>query len=608
MKKRLLFLIALFAASMFVMAEMTVYVHKKDGTKVPYVAATVDSIGFVNIFTISFDANGGDGFMDAIQVKEGETITLPTNEIVNYKADFNGWNTKIDGTGLYYADKSNMTPEGDITLYAQWINIKTEGEENGHEWVDLGLPSGTLWATTNVGASKPEGYGDYCQYGAYSSSTVLERYKWYNTEYKMYTKYCGEDGRNVLEMIDDYASTEWGGGWRTPTRKEFEELINNSIVEWIRLNGTDGYRFSSKINGNSIFLPAAGSKEDDYNSYIGKTGRYRTSVLFDGPLEMRLLNERDDSSYYLSFSSTSYKLVLGYRDRYYGFTIRPVIGKNTHKVTFNKNIGEEDIDTFQVGHTEGIKADVKRYTQDGYDFCGWNTRPDGNGFYVDPSDIMYIHQDTTLYAQWCRKIVEDKDNYVDLGLSSGVLWASCTLGAEKPEDRGCFYAWGEVDSKAIYNQDTYKWKIIVFAANQNRCLYNKYCSINSTLPDAVGNDGRWVLENTDDAANFNCGEKWRMPTQNEFEELRNSCLWQWTTINGVNGYIVTSKKNGNSIFLPASGARTDNFLIDNNEYGWYYSSVRGSNQPYVLKFSAQEINVVVQDRFNGYNIRPVRVK
>ena len=79
--------------------------------------------------------------MDAIQVKEGETITLPTNEIVNYKADFNGWNTKIDGTGLYYADKSNMTPEGDITLYAQWINIKTEGEENGHEWVDLGLPS-----------------------------------------------------------------------------------------------------------------------------------------------------------------------------------------------------------------------------------------------------------------------------------------------------------------------------------------------------------------------------------------------------------------------------------------------------------------------------------
>lgn len=606
MKKRLLFLITLCVMSLLVFAEMTVYVHKKDGTKVPYVAATVDSIGFVNVYKITFDANGGDGFIDAIVVKEGETITLPSNKIVNHKADFNGWNTTIDGSGTSYADESSITPVSDVILYAQWLNVKTEGEENGHEWIDLGLPSGTLWATTNIGAFKPEEYGYYYQYGDFSSGDTPEGYEWYHSEYKTYTKYCKRDKRFILEFADDQARQKWGGDWRIPTKAEFEELINNSFVEWVTINGTTGYRFTSKKNGNSIFLPAA-NIEDGYEVHKGKYGYYRTSVAYEGPFT----SFTDGLSYGLSFTSTSYQIST--LNVYGRFSIRPVIGKNEHMVTFNKNIGNLDVYSVHVSHTEELKADVVQYVQEGYYFCGWNTKSDGSGVYLDPSETMYIYQDTTLYAQWCKKIIEDNDNYVDLGLPSGVLWATYNLGADKPEDRGCFYAWAEVEPKSIYNQDTYKWtipyKAIVSYCQVSGLLYNKYCTANGDA--GTYDDSRMILENIDDAAYFNGGSEWRMPTKDEFEELMNSCLWEWTTINGVNGYTVTSKKNGNSIFLPASGHRADNLLSENNESGWYYSSVRKNhkNTPYSLKFNSQGVNIVETiERFNGYNIRPVRVK
>ena len=603
MKKRHLFLITLCVMSLLVFAEMTVYVHKKDGTKVPYVAATVDSIGFVNVYTITFDANGGEGSMDAIIIKEGETITLPSNTIVNFKADFNGWNTKIDGSGTNYSDKSNITPLGDVILYAQWQNVKTEGEENGHEWVDLGLPSGTLWATTNLGASEPEAYGDYYKYGDSGSGNSLENYKWYNSEYKKYTKYCKYDKRFILELADDFARKKWGGNWRTPTKMEFEELINNSFVEWINFNGTTGYRYTSKINGNIIFLPAAGVP-DGYDFDKGKYGYYGTSSAYEGPFPSY---SDGGNSYGLSFSSTSHQIRL--TNVYASSSIRPVIGKKSHKVTFNKNIGDIEDFSFQVAHAGELRANVQLYVQEGYDFCGWNTKSDGSGIYVESSEIMYIYQDTTLYAQWSKKIIEDKNDYVDLGLPSGVLWATCNLGAEKPEVRGSFYAWAEVEPKAIYNQDTYKWKMIVISGNAIRCLYSKYCTSNGD--NGTYDDSRMELDNIDDAAYYNMGSEWRMPTKDEFDELKNSCLWEWTTINGVNGYNITSKKNGNSIFLPASGFRTDNLLEGNNECGCYYTSVRKihKNTPYTLKFSSNEINVEeTKERFNGYSIRPVRVK
>lgn len=141
---------------------------------------------------------------------------------------------------------------------------------NGHEYVDLGLPSGTLWATCNVGAETPEDYGNYYAWG---ETTPKEIYDWksyrygrfFNERYEL-NKYCtnpdlGLDGfvdsLTILEPADDVALTKWGAGWRMPTIEEWDEMFQNTTSVWTSQNGVNGWRFTAS-NGNSLFLPAAG--------------------------------------------------------------------------------------------------------------------------------------------------------------------------------------------------------------------------------------------------------------------------------------------------------------------------------------------------------------
>ena len=135
--------------------------------------------------------------------------------------------------------------------------------------------------------------------------------------------------------------------------------------------------------------------------------------------------------------------------------------------------------------------------------------------------------------------------YVDLGLS--VKWATCNVGATTSEEYGDYFAWGETEPKDYY--DWYNYKYCNGAYN----TITKYCisSYNGKV------DNKTTLELTDDVAHVNWGGKWRMPTTEEQDELKSTsnCTWTWTTQNGVKGYKVTSKKNGNSIFLPAAGCR-----------------------------------------------------
>ncbi|MBR5573918.1 MAG: carboxypeptidase regulatory-like domain-containing protein [Paludibacteraceae bacterium] len=136
---------------------------------------------------------------------------------------------------------------------------------------------------------------------------------------------------------------------------------------------------------------------------------------------------------------------------------------------------------------------------------------------------------------------ENGHQYVDLGLS--VKWATCNVGTTKPEGYGDYFAWGETRSKSYYNSSSYS-----------------YYDNPTTLPLSA------------DAARANWGGQWRMPTIDEFEELRNNCTWKWTTQNGVNGYKVTSNSNGNYIFLPAAGYRDLGSLYGAGDYGYYWSS------------------------------------
>ena len=225
MKSKFLIIVSFFAVSFFVFAEQMVYIYKKDGTKVPYVAATLDSIGFVNA---------------------------------------------------------------------------TSGNENGHEWVDLGLPSGTKWATCNVGAESPEDYGDYFAWGETEPKS-----SYYESNYTY------SINPTELPLDKDAAHVNWGGDWRMPTKAEQDELWEKCT--WVRgtMNGVEGYTVTGH-NGKSIFLPTTGYRYNYDLEQEGATGYYWSSSIKPNDYS---------SAYYLRFGSNDL-----YRDRrYFGLSVRPVL-------------------------------------------------------------------------------------------------------------------------------------------------------------------------------------------------------------------------------------------------------------------------------------------
>ena len=186
--------------------------------------------------------------------------------------------------------------------------------------------------------------------------------------------------------------------------------------------------------------------------------------------------------------------------------------------------------------------------------------------------------------------------YVDLGLS--VKWATCNVGATKPEEYGDYFAWGETQPKDYYDWSTYKW------CNGSKTTHTKY----NTSSSYGTVDNKTTLDLSDDAARANWGGSWRMPTKAEQDELRNNCTWTRTTQNGVNGYKVTSKSNGNSIFLPAAGYRSDSSLSSAGGSGDYWSSSLGTDSPYhayYLFFNSSDVDWYEVSRGYGFSVRPV---
>ncbi|MCQ2315107.1 MAG: DUF1566 domain-containing protein [Bacteroidales bacterium] len=188
--------------------------------------------------------------------------------------------------------------------------------------------------------------------------------------------------------------------------------------------------------------------------------------------------------------------------------------------------------------------------------------------------------------------------YVDLGLPSGLLWATCNVGASKPEDYGDYFAWGETTTKSTYSWDTYKW--CNDGDPHKLTKYNTYSGCGTV-------DNKTVLDLEDDAAHVNWGGAWRMPTYGEMRELVNNCTSEWTTQNGVKGRKFTGP-NGESIFLPAAGYYDGGSLSYAGSYGYYWSSSLDAVSPYracYLYFSSGLVSVRDKDRHYGQSVRPV---
>ncbi len=225
----------------------------------------------------------------------------------------------LRGLEYYYGEDKSFTTEGNG-------GGGGGGGWDNHTWVDLGLPSGTLWATCNVGANVPEEYGDYFAWGEIYPKDYYDwsTYHYSNNgslEHPNLTKYCNHsdfgyngftDDLTVLQPMDDAATANWGSGWRMPTKEEWRELLGNTTHTWTTQNGVNGRLFAAS-NGNSLFLPAAGSRRGDELSRAGYYGYYWSSSLF---------TDYPSNAWDLNFSS-GYALVYG-SYRYDGFSVRPV--------------------------------------------------------------------------------------------------------------------------------------------------------------------------------------------------------------------------------------------------------------------------------------------
>lgn len=225
-------------------------------------------------------------------------------------------------------------------------------KNNGHDFVDLGLPSGTLWATCNVGASTPSDFGLYFQwgdvqgytadqigYGQKKFSSDWSDYKWLRndafTNYRnAFVKYRnGGMVLDILDLDDDAANVNMGGSWHIPTPAQIQELIDNTTSDWVKMDNANGRLFTSKKNGKFIFIPAAGY------AWNGLVRNSRDS----GFVWSSMLNGRYiDYGQSLDFNP-SYVYRFDDCNRYYGLSVRGVLDKPSLKVSdFHKHFELND--------------------------------------------------------------------------------------------------------------------------------------------------------------------------------------------------------------------------------------------------------------------------
>ena len=419
-------------------------------------------------------------------------------------------------------------------------------------YVDLGLPSGTKWATRNVGANSPEESGDYFAWGETSPkwNYSYPYYRWCLSGKETWlTKYCTNglysyygtyDNKSELDLEDDAAYVNWGPSWRMPTTEQIQELIDNCTWTLTTQNDVRG-KLVTGPNGNTIFLPCVGYRWSQNLTYNGTSGYYWSRTLDTG---------RNCNAGCLSFNYSG-EASCGLSARCDGLSVRAVR-------VFN----------------DSLHGDVNN---------------DGE---VNIADINTVIDIILGGHPQQQNSIE-----VDLGLPSGTIWASHNVGANSPEGKGDFFAWGETAPKENYNWGTYKW------SNHSNTKLNKYCtdSVYGTV------DNKTELDPEDDAAYVNWGPSWRIPTYDQLDELKMLCNWTWTMQKGVNGYLVTGP-NGNSLFLPAAGDWLDGSY--NTGSGFIWSRSLDQDNPvhaYNLFFGSNEVSWNNYTREHGLSVRAVSV-
>ena len=585
-----------------------------------------------------------DHVISPSNASEKSLMYFPDDEkVVRYATD----RIYANGEGSTYVTavaSNGMSAKFKVTVKA--------GEPMEPEYVDLGLS--VKWATFNLGARKPEDFGDYFAWGEtepyYEPGTKMNlvwkkgkeagydwlSYKWYDQDSHEITKYNIDrdsgpvDHKFILDPEDDAATANWGENWRTPTPSEFDELMENCYWDWTdnyENTGVEGHIIYSLVpgyEGNSIFLPAAGYATEDFlNASIASYWMSHATWAYEG-------GKRDNRYSYL-FAIQIHDAAFMAGERYFGLTVRPVYGKLVPVTSFSLSpanmelaVGEsikitktilpdnatEKMVFMESSNTSVVEVDLAAGTVLGA---------------AEGSATIIGYASNGLSATCTITVkgtAEQQPKYVDLGL--GVKWATFNVGATKPEEPGDYFAWGETTpyyesgyaisdypvwlpgKEAGYDWPSYKW------CDGAWDKLNKYCT--DSYYGKV--DNSTVLEPKDDAARANWGMPWRMPTKADMEELLNpaNCEWEWTSEGGMPGYRVTSKIPGyttQSIFLPAAGRRIELAREAFGETGFYLTSTLSATS---TRTDIKELfeacmddpySWADEDRCYGFSVRPV---
>ena len=520
MKKFTLLLTALLMLSLSVMAQIKMYLHFNDGTRVEYIASRVDSITFDPQIQEPDDSETPDSPIipddedptdkEDDPVNDGSFVAKPFSVSASKTVTFSPGNLQYHPANDEWRFAPNQTD------YIGGYNENISSTYNG--WIDL-----FGWGTGNN-----------------PTNAVIDYY-----EYQTFVDWG-------VNKIGDYKPNTW----RTLTKDEWEYIISG------RANATNlmGVAEVEGVNG-LILLPdnwtcpsGVTFKSGTYDGdrciecfgYYQKFGASEwekleaSGVVFlpisGARFESTILNMLDYGAYWAAtdidpgtaydFFFTSSRVTIANNIRYYGQSVRLVRESNNN--TDNEDTGDD----------KPVKPDE-----------GEDSSLNANG-----------HE------------------YVDLGLPSGTLWATMNIGATAPENYGNYYAWGEITTKSSYTSSNYT-----------------YSSNPATLPLSK------------DVASVSWGGDWRMPTQEELDELLTECTWTWVVKNGLNGYNVTGS-NGNSIFLPAAGYRYNSDLKSTASSGFYWSSSicsSNSDNAYALGFNSGYIYWTTGSRDYARSVRPV---
>lgn len=528
---------------------------------------------------------------DSINLKEGSTGHVYPRitpfdaadkdvKFTSSKADV----ATVSGTGLITAiapGTAEITVETvDGSGISAVCRVTVEAKPVVERKVDLGLS--VQWAAFNVGASTPSEAGDY--YG-YAEAVTRQNYNRYD-----YSHYEGWSFKFPADPIGgteyDAATVAWGGNWRTPTKDMIQELIDNCMVENVTEDGVSAFKFTSKINGNSIIIPKAGFMDGTMNY---KDGAYIWTTDIKNPESF------SPRAYCLSVMGSSVRVME--KDPYMGLNIRPVY----FEVPEFEGLGIEcdaDLSDLYAGQSVTLKAVAKpagavlptddlwwECTKDDIiEFGGGDTKSTSVFALAEGTETITLHHGafSASVTLDIKELCPTAGDEVDMG--AGYLWSGCNLGAAEPQQEGNIYWWGLTEPQ------------------QPEALHEH------VFPNGIDITGNPQY----DPVTAELGGAWTCGTREQWNELLSGSRKKLIRYKGTSGYLLTSKTNDNSIFLPIT---VDKPVYAGNRWEVkgqkiYMTGTPSDDAGYARGFVAKDLasNVATVNKITTSNfaVRPVR--